>query len=207
MTAHHLLNAPIALLGKLARNVRGVAAVEFAFIAPMMLSLFAGSLEISQAVTVDRRVMQAASATADLIARSPAHGVTSAQVDRDLTIIRQLMEPYDPTELTVNIVSVKAVAVPGNPNALNYVVDWSRNSSGGTPYPRNSPAPFGMPQGLLVAGESAIVGHAIYNYKPLILSHFIKTSFTMDEKFYLKPRNASCVHLIPIHCVTGQTMN
>lgn len=211
MSAHHLLIAPAervcVLLKRLARNVRGVAAVEFAMIAPIMFLLFVGSVEFSQAITVDRRVTQAASATADLVARAPAQGVTAAQVDRDITIIKQLMVPYDDTELTVNIVSVKAVAVPGNPGAINYVVDWSRDSKGGTPYPRNSPAPFGMPQGLLVAGESVIMGHAIYNYKPLILSHFIKEAFTMEEKFYLKPRNASCVHLVPIHCVTGQTMN
>lgn len=211
MIAHYFLTAPVerasSLLRQLAHNIRGIAAVEFAMIAPMMFFLFAGSVELSQAITVDRRVTQAASATADLVARAPAQGVTTAQVDRDLTIIEQLMSPYDPTELTVNIVSVKAMAVPGNPEAINYVVDWSRDSKGGTPYARNSPAPFGMPQGLLVVGESVIMGHAVYNYKPLILSYFIKSAFTMEEKFYLKPRNASCVHLVPIHCVTGQIMN
>lgn len=211
MFNHRALTSAIqrarTLSTRLARNVKGVAAVEFAMIAPIMFTLFVGSVEFSQAITVDRRVTQAASSTADLIARAPSQGLTTAQVDRDLTIIKQLMSPYDATELTVNIVSVKAMAVPGNPNALIYIVDWSRDSKGGTPYPRNSPAPFGMPQNLLVAGESVIVGQAIYNYKPMILSYFISEAFTMEEKFYLKPRNASCVHLLPINCVTGQTMN
>lgn len=199
--------AACVLCCRFARNVRGVAAIEFAMIAPMMLMLFAGSLEFSQAVTVNRRVTQAASATADLMARAPAKGITVAQVDRDLSIVKQLISPYDPQELTVNIASIKAVAVPGNPGALNYIVDWSRDNKGGTPYPRNSPAPFGMPENLLVAGESVIVGYAIYNYKPLVLSYFITQAFTMEEKFYLKPRNASCVHLLPISCVDGHTIN
>ena len=41
------------------------------------------------------------------------------------------------------------------------------------------------------------------NYTPLIFNYFIQTAFSLDERFYLKPRNASCVHLQPINCVTG----
>lgn len=194
-------------LRRLRRNADGMAAVEFAMVVPIMCSLFMGSIEFSQAITVDRRVTQAASATADLISRAPSEGVSAAQVDRDLAIVNQLMSPYDPTALTVNIISVKAVPVPNNPNALNYVVDWSRDNHGGTPYVRGAPAPFGMPAGLLVAGESVIVGHTIYNYTPLIFSYFIEQAFNLEERFYLKPRNAACVHLLPINCTTGQTMS
>jgi len=194
-------------LGKLKRNADGMAAVEFGMIAPIMFSLFVGSIEFSQAITVDRRVTQAASATADLISRAPSEGVSAAQVDRDLSIIGQLMAPYDATALTVNIISIKALPVPNNPNALNYIVDWSRDNRGGTPYARGAPAPFGMPAGLLVAGESVIVGHTIYNYTPLIFHYFIQQAFNLEEKFYLKPRNAACVHLLPINCTTGQTMS
>lgn len=194
------------LLQKLTVNAQGVAALEFAMIAPLMFMLFVGSVEFSQAITVDRRVTQSASVIADLIARAPSEGVAAAQVDRDMSIVSQLIAPYDANALTVEVVSVKAQAAPGNPGALNYVVDWSRDNRGGTPYARNSPAPFGMPQGLLVAGESTIVGRAFYNYTPLIFSYFIREAFTMEEIFYLKPRNGSCVHLLPIHCVTGATM-
>lgn len=205
MTATILTRARYALR-KLKRNADGMAAVEFAMIVPIMFSMFVGSIEFSQAITVDRRVTQAASATADLISRAPSEGVSTAQVDRDLTIVGQLMAPYDAAALTVNIISIKAVPVPGNPNALNYVVDWSRDNRGGTPHQRGVPAPFGMPAGLLVAGESVIVGYAIYNYTPLIFHYFIETAFNLEVTFYLKPRNAACVHLLPINCTTGQTM-
>lgn len=193
-------------LRTLRRNKEGIAAVEFAMVVPIMFFMFVGSIEFSQAITVDRRVTQTASATADLISRAPSEGMSAAQVDRDLAIIGQLMAPYDATALIVNIISIKAVPVPGNPNAVNYVVDWSRDNRGGTPYARGAPAPFGMPAGLLVAGESVIVGHAIYNYSPLIFHYFIQSAFNLEEKFYLKPRNAACVHLLPINCTTGQVM-
>jgi Flp pilus assembly protein TadG len=194
------------LLQRLIGNAQGVAAVEFAMIAPLMFMLFVGAVEYSQAITVDRRVSQSASAMADLVARAPSEGTTTAQIDRDMALVGQLIAPYDLSALTVEVVSVKAVGVPGNPGAVNYVVDWSRNNHNGTPYARNTPAPFGMPQGLLVAGESAIVGRAFYDYTPMIFTYFIREVFTLEEKFYLKPRNSACVHLKPIHCVTGATM-
>jgi Flp pilus assembly protein TadG len=194
------------LLQRLTDNAQGVAAVEFAMIAPLMFFLFVGAIEYSQAIAVDRRVSQSASAMADLVARAPSEGVTAQQIDRDLSLVNQLIAPYELSPLTVEVVSVKAVGVPGNPNAVNYVVDWSRNNHNGTPYARNTPAPFGMPQGLLVAGESAIVGRAFYDYTPMIFTYFIREVFTLEEKFYLKPRNSACVHLKPIHCVTGATM-
>jgi Flp pilus assembly pilin Flp len=44
------------------REKRGVAAIEFAMIAPFMIALWLGSLELSQGVSVDRKVSHAASA-------------------------------------------------------------------------------------------------------------------------------------------------
>jgi Flp pilus assembly protein TadG len=194
-----------ARLRHLRSDIRGVAAVEFAMIVPIMFFLFVGAIEFSQALTVDRRVTQSASASADLIARAPSQGLTAAQVDNELGIIEQLIRPYDVNALTVRIVSVRATAVAGNPGAVNYVVDWSRDNRGATPYPRNGNY-SGIPNGLLVAGESVIVSEATYNYTPLIFHYFIKNAFNLEERFFLKPRNASCVHLQPINCVTGANL-
>ena len=47
-----------------------MAAVEFAFIVPIMGVMFIGAVELSQAIIVDRRVTQIASSTADLVARA-----------------------------------------------------------------------------------------------------------------------------------------
>ena len=192
-------------LHRLAGDTRGVAAVEFAMILPIMFFLFVGTIEFSQAITVDRRVTQSASSTADLIARAPSQGLTSTQVDNELRIIEQLIRPYDIAALTVTILSVKAASAPGNPGALNYKVDWSRDNHGATPYAHNSDYTK-IPDGLLAAGESVIVAEATYNYTPLIFNYFIKNAFALEERFFLKPRNASCVHLQPVNCVTGANL-
>ena len=194
------------LLARMRRDTRGVAAVEFGFIVPIMFFLFVGTIEFSQALTVDRRLTLAASSTADLIARAPNSGLTPEQVDRDLRIIEQLIAPYEIARLYVKVMSVIAAGTPGNPSVLIYTVDWSRDNNAGTPHPRGEQY-HEIPEGLLVAGESVIVSEATYNYTPLIFNYFITSAFNMTERFFLKPRNSSCVHLRPINCVTGGTMS
>jgi Flp pilus assembly protein TadG len=194
------------LFARLRRETGGMAAIEFAMIVPIMFFLFVGTIEFSQALTVDRRLTQAASSTADLIARAPNSGLTAAQVDRDLKIIEQLIAPYEIERLYVVVASVIAQGTPGNPSVLMYTVDWSRDNLAGTPYNRGDTYNK-IPQGLLVAGESVIVSEATYNYTPLVFNYFIESAFNMTERFYLKPRNSSCVHLRPINCVTGGTMS
>ena len=172
---------------------RGVAAVEFAMIVPVMFFLFVGSIEFSQALTVDRRVTQSASSSADLIARAPAEGLTEAEVDGHLRIVEQLVEPYDLTKLLVKIISVQAVDDNGT---VKYIVRWSRDNNGATPYPALSEY-TAIPQNLLTPPESVIIAEAKYNYTPLIFKYFITSAFDLEEKFFLKPRNASCVPLKP----------
>lgn len=158
------------IFARLRRETGGMAAVEFAMIVPIMFFLFVGTIEFSQALTVDRRLTQAASSTADLIARAPNSGLTAAQVDRDLKIVEQLIAPYELERLYVKVISVIAQGTPGNPSALSYTVDWSRDNQAGTPHNRGDTY-NNIPQGLLVAGESVIVSEATYNYTPLIFNY------------------------------------
>jgi hypothetical protein len=193
-------------MARLRRDTGGMAAVEFGFIVPIMFFLFVGTIEFSQALTVDRRLTLAASSTADLIAQADRAGLTEAQVDRDLKIIEQLIAPYELERLYVKVLSVIAQGTPGAANPTEFKVDWSRDSRGGTPHPRGEEF-HDIPLGLLVGGESVIIGEATYNYAPLIFNYFIESAFNMTERFYLKPRNVICVHLKPINCVDGSTMS
>ena len=52
-------------------------------IVPIMGVMFIGAVELSQAITVDRRVTQVASSTADLVARFAARTAPTDLADRD----------------------------------------------------------------------------------------------------------------------------
>ena len=53
---------------------RGIAATEFAIIAPMMLIMFFGVIEFSSGIAVDRKVTFVARTETDLVSQAPADG-------------------------------------------------------------------------------------------------------------------------------------
>src|SRR5258708_2268611 len=89
-----------ALVARWRGDKQGVAAVEFAFIVPIMFVLFVGAVELSQAITVDRRVTQVAGSTADLVARKETT-ISNSEITDILRIGGFIMAPYDRTPLQV----------------------------------------------------------------------------------------------------------
>jgi len=58
-------------LRKLKKSEDGIAAIEFAFIAPIMLGLYFGMSEIAMGIMTDRNVSHATAVTADLATQLP----------------------------------------------------------------------------------------------------------------------------------------
>src|SRR5690606_25911079 len=56
-------------LRRFARDVQGVGAVEFAMVAPVLLAMLLGAVEITRAVAIDKRFTVVTSMVADLVAR------------------------------------------------------------------------------------------------------------------------------------------
>ena len=173
----------------LARDRSGVAAVEFAMVAPIVLFLFLGTLEMSQAITVDRRVTQVASSTADLVARTKT--TTTAEMDGVMGLIDETMKPYDPTLMRVTLVNVAA-----NPNDESDVkVCWVYHHNGGANSGVSQGGAYTLPPNLVEAGDSVVIAEVQYDYEPLITNYFIESTLALTEKFFLKPRLSTMVEL------------
>lgn len=180
------IHAMLAKLKSLKRDERGIAAVEFAMIVPIMFLLFVGSVEFSQAITVDRRVTQIASSTADLVAREKT--ITDAQLANVMNIAKVLMSPYDTSLLRITMVSVGAKAT----DATVTKVCWSYKFQGGTHTYANG-ATYSLPAGIVDKGGSVVVAEVEYDYSPLIFNYFITSMTKLSDKFYLKPRVSSMI--------------
>lgn len=191
---------------------KGVAAVEFALIAPVMLLMLFGSVEVSQAVTIDRKVTQAASTVADLVAQYET--LDCATLRSIMTISRSVFEPY-PNQGALASINVASVAlVGGTPK-----VEWSKmvNSSGTCT--TSSALPIGMAVNVpgtdsngnainlatslinTTAPNSAggvILGKVDLNYQSLGTS-FLPSSLQMSEEYMLNPRRSAKV------CFSGET--
>ena len=168
------------------RDAGGVAAIEFAMIVPLMLLMFIGAVEFSQAITVDRRVSQVASATADLVARSKT--LSTTDMSGIMQVVEQLVKPYDHTLLKLTVMNVAASPT----DATDTKVCWAHPHNGGVGSDSKND-PYTLPTGVVEAGDSVIVTEVNYAYEPLIFNHFITTTKNLEEKFYLKPRLSSYV--------------
>src|SRR5256714_6160220 len=106
----------------LIRDQRGVSAVEFAMILPLMITLYLGAVEISQGVGIDRKVTLTTRTVADLT--SQVTTVTSTEVSNILGASAQVIMPYDASKLKVTVSQVK---IDANSTAT---IDWSCTLNG-----------------------------------------------------------------------------
>jgi Flp pilus assembly protein TadG len=166
---------------RLAQDTRGVSAVEFALILPIMITMYIGAVEFSHALTVDRRVTSVASAAADLVAQSKQ--TSSAQVLDVFTAANSIMQPYSSTPISIVLTSV--VADVDNKTT----VDWSC-AHNGSAYADD--AAYILPDGLTQPFSSIIVAEVSYSYTPPV-GEFITGSINLTQKFFLRPRRSLTV--------------
>lgn len=160
------------------RDRRGVSAVEFAFIAPVLVFFYFGMAELTSSMIAQRRLSHIASSIGDIVARETQ--LTDARRTDIFQVGTVLMAPFPTSTLRMCIVSITSNA------AGTDMVAWSE------PYnaPVNCPAAgatVDIPASVLPANGSVIMSKASYDYTSPI--KFISTSaFTFRRTFYLRPR-------------------
>ena len=167
----------------------GVASIEFAMIVPLMVMMFVGTVELSQAITVDRRVNQVASSVADLVARTKS--TTGTDLDDTMNVIDELFKPYDHTPVRLTLTNV----IASTSDETNTVVCWSHNYTLGGVGSYAQGSAYALPTGIVEKGESVIVAEIKYTYTPLIFSYFITGAVDFTDTFYLKPRLSSSIEM------------
>jgi Flp pilus assembly protein TadG len=192
----------LAAVARFKASASGTAAIEFGFIAPLMMFMFLGAVELSQAVSADRRVSQAAGTAGDLIAQAPSN--TDPDVDYIQNVVNTasfLMEPFKSEYLTITLRSVTSSAA----SATATTEIWRCVYNGANPTTVTCTCPasgYTIPTGLVSTQDGVIVAETNYGYHPLVFDFFMKMSrpsaggvYTMTEKLYLKPRNRMYIPL------------
>src|SRR5215813_1478239 len=106
----------------LIRDQRGVSAVEFAMLLPLMITLYLGAVEISQGVGIDRKVTLTTRTVADLA--SQVSSISDSDMTNLLKASAAVIQPYDNQYLKV---TVSRVDVDANGSAK---VVWSDTLGG-----------------------------------------------------------------------------
>jgi Flp pilus assembly protein TadG len=167
--------------GGFADDRRGVSAVEFALILPLMVSLYLGAVELSQGIGADRKVTLTARTIADLV--SQVSSVAPSDITNSLNASSAVMAPFPVSNLKV---TVSSVAIDANSKVT---VSWSCTLNGTA---RSKGSTVTLPSALIVPSTSLIFSEVQYAYKPVI-GYVISGTLNLKDQIYMRPRLSDSV--------------
>ena len=170
---HHLV--------RLARERRGVAAVEFAMLLPLMVTLYLGSVEISQGVGIDRKVTLASRTVTDLA--SQVSTIASADMTNILNASSSVIAPYDASKLKVTVSAVTIDASAVAKIAWSCTLNGTKRAVGST---------VTLPAALNVANTTLVWGEVSYAYTPTI-GYVVTGTLNLSDQIYMRPRLSDTV--------------
>jgi Flp pilus assembly protein TadG len=158
-----------------------MAALEFAIIAPVLITLFFGMSEISDALTASTKVTAVASTAADLVAQDKS--ICTAEMNDIFAALNAIMFPYDAKNMKIVVSSL----IDAGSNKVK--VAWSK-AQNTTARATNTVVP--IPSGLVDSGGggSVILAEVTYNYYSAT-GKLIYGTFPLSDTFYLRPRRTA----------------
>lgn len=180
-------------LRRLIGDERGVAAIEFAFIAPVLLCLYFVTMEVGQAIEANKKVGRIGSMVADLVTQQQT--MPRTELEAIMQIGGAIIQPYNRTQPRVVVTAIEITDEP----TPKVKVAWSRKMVNGA---FSADAPKGsnttVPEKLKIAGTFLIRVEGALDYRPVITwaadgkaamgltSAFDKIQ--MSETYFLRPR-------------------
>ncbi|NWG23020.1 MAG: pilus assembly protein [Pseudorhodoplanes sp.] len=165
-----------ARLTDFARDRRGVSAVEFAIMLPLMLTIYLGTEEVAQGVGAHRKVTLTARAVADLTAQ--ASNLDNAGMNNVLNASAAILAPYPVSKAKITVSLIK---IDGNGIAK---IEWSDTKNGTA---RAKGSVVTVPSAFVVNNTSLIWGEVEYAYTPTI-GYVISGTMNLKDQIYMRPR-------------------
>ena len=176
------------VFGKTLKNRDGVAAIEFAIIAPIMVVMYLGLAELSLLVTADRNVSHASAVTADLSTQTETLEGADIEDIFDASLAVLGADYTNASRFSVDITSFEVDA-----DDVIQEVGYAKLGTGFTdkvdpePIKTNSPALLNQTSGLVVT-------RVMYEYHSPS-QRYVGTPI-LTETFMLKPRKSAIVEFV-----------
>jgi Flp pilus assembly protein TadG len=177
----------IQLLHDLWRKSGGSAAIEFAFVLPVLIVMFMGVFELSQGLVVYMKVIDVADTVSDLVAQQKQ--VAVSDINNYYIAGQLVMTPSPGAGLGLAVASVKFDPTTGAAS-----VDWNATRGGASTITNVANAATGL--GLQCVGtppagggpcDSVIAAQASYTYNSA-LSYLIQQPITIKALVFSRPR-------------------
>jgi Flp pilus assembly protein TadG len=161
---------------RLTRDDRGVSAVEFALLAPLMIGLYLGCAEISDGIGADRKVSLASATLANLA--SQVTTISTTDMTNILNASAAIITPYSSSHLHATL---SCIRIDSQGRAT---VAWSATLNGTA---RTVGSSVTIPSALAVPSSQLLFGEASYDYTPTV-GYTITGTLTLSDKMYMAPR-------------------
>lgn len=198
LTGKGMASRARSALARLAADRRGVAAIEFAFVAPVLIALYFLTMEISQGIEANKKTGRIASMVADLVTQQQA--TTKSELDAIMRIGGSVIQPYNRTSPAIYLTAIEIT----NETTPKVKVAWSRKLVDGvaSTYLEKGtvttvPAKLKIPGTFLVRAESDL------DYKPVLTWNAAEKKtiglaaafddIAMKEEYYLRPRMSQTI--------------
>jgi Flp pilus assembly protein TadG len=168
-------------IGDFAGDRRGVSAVEFALLLPMMMTLYLGSVEASQGIAANRKVTLATHALADLA--SQYTDVTNADMANVLAAGPAILAPY-PTATLREVVSEISINAQGVATVV-----WSDTLNGSA---LTAGEAVTVPSSLAVPNSYLVLSQVQYTYNPTY-GYVLTGTITLHDQIFMRPRQSSSI--------------
>ena len=167
-------------------NDEGVASIEFAIIAPIMIAMYLGLAEVAAAISVDRRISHGTNVAGDMATQQPE--ILLADIEEVVSAALRVMDIGDISNVSMDIESFILPAVDEAPESrgrirVNRSVGNFSNFDAAT-----------LDTQILNANSGVVVTRVNYKYTPIEV-RFFDSQITLDETFLLKPRRSDVVEI------------
>jgi Flp pilus assembly protein TadG len=175
---------------RLAKDERGVSAIEFVLIFPLLVTMMAGTVDIGQALTVSRKMNQVVSTLGDMTSQQTAW--TTSDIDAIIAGTATIIEPFSKTDLKIDIVVLDVNA------SLVATVNWGR-AYNKTALTKNSASPVTIPTNIAQSGVQLIAVKATYTlttpFSKLLKPITGVTTYNYQKTYIMRPRNGNTITL------------
>jgi Flp pilus assembly protein TadG len=161
---------------RFARDRRGVSAIEFALLAPVMIGLYLGCVEISDGVSASRKVSLTAATLANLATQVTT--ISTSDMTNILNASSAIIAPYSASNLKSTLSCLKIDSTG------RVTVAWSATLNGTA---RATGSAVTIPSALAVPSSQLLFSEVSYAYTPTV-GYTITGTLNLTDHMYMTPR-------------------